>query len=241
MKSDVQEVLDRLTLAERVATGLAERAIIPGELPLESEERGWLAVAAERLTEATAALRTQLEQGLMLPELKTLRAEREQRLELGWVGSLRKLFDELVREVGQTSPLVESLFPHQRFDKLDRGGAALRAFRAEYETRRRSSYVQRLEADPEHPRLASLLASVDEAGAALSALEAANADGAAADALRARILEAGSRLERSVRQARALCEAALVDHPDRLLELGFNDRAKKRSARPPAQRDAEAS
>jgi hypothetical protein len=145
-----------------------------------------------------------------------------------------------VAEVGLTSPLVESLFPHQRFEKLDRGGAALRAFRTDYEARRASSYVRRLEADPEHPRLAALLEGMDHASAALVALTRAD-DEDATDTLRAAILNAGETLERTLQQARALCEAALIEHPAGFLELGFNERPKRRSARMLTERDTEPS
>ena len=239
MKADVQGVVDRMALAERVAAKLAAPDLLPGELPPEADERRWLVVAAERLAAAIVTLRRRLEQGLLLPELERLRAEHEQRLEQEWVKSVRHLFDELAREVGPTSPLVESLFPHRRFEKLDRGGAALRAFRADYEARRLSAYVRRLEADPEHPRLAGLLAAVDAKSAELVALAGGGDEDD--DELRAHILAAGQALERALQQARGLCEAALVDHPERLLDLGFNERAKKRSARPPTVRDAEPS
>jgi hypothetical protein len=240
MKADVQGVLDRMALAERVTAKLAEPSLLLSELPADAEERRWLAVAAQRLAASVAVLRSRVEESLALPELRPLRVQREQRLEQEWVSGVRHLFEALVREVGQTSPLVESLFPHQRFEKLDRGGAALRAFRAEYETRRASSYVRRLEADPEHPRLAGLLEGVDRASAALLALTSAGDDGVN-DALRANIVDAGQVLARALQQARALCEAALIEYPERLLELGFNERAKKRSARVLAERDAEPS
>jgi hypothetical protein len=238
MTVNVQGVLDRMALAERMAAKLVEPDLLPMSFPADAEERGWLVVAAQRLAAALAALRARVEQGLILPELRSLRVEREQRLEQEWVAAVRHLFEALVREVGPTSPLVESLFPHQRFEKLDRGGAALRTFRAEFEVRRASSYVRRLEADPEHPRLAALLEGVERARAALVALTTAS-DAGTAEALRANILEAGRVLERALQQARALCEAALIDHPERLLELRLNERAKKRSAREFTERDAE--
>jgi hypothetical protein len=240
MTADVQGVLDRMALAERVAAKLAQPGLLPSDLPVEAEERRWLLVATQRLAAALAALRARVEQSLALPELRSLRAEHEKRLEQEWVGAVRHLFEALVREVGQASPLVESLFPHQRFEKLERGGATLRVFRAEYEARRASSYVRRLEADPEHPRLAALLEGVERAGAALVALTTAS-DAGASEVLRANVLEAGQVLERALQQARALCEAALVDYPERLLELGFNERAKKRGARVHADRAAEPS
>jgi hypothetical protein len=239
MKADVQGVLERMALAERVATRLAAPEQLVGEFPPDADERRWLLVAAERLAAALVALQRRLEQGLLLPELEPLRLEREQRLEQEWVGAVRHLFEQLVCEVGLTSPIVECLFPHQRFEKLDRGGAALRSFRADYEVRRMSSYVRRLEADPEHPRLAGLLAGVDRKGAELVALTGASDEDA--DELRAHILEAAQGLERALQQARALCDAALIDHPERVLDLGFNERARKRSVRPAANRAPEPS
>ena len=238
MKSDVQSVLEQMAFAERLVVKLTQPGPLVGVLPSDAEEQRWLTVAAQRLTATAAEVRSRVDQALSLPELKALRIERAQRLEREWAAALRELFASLVREVGQTSPLVETLFPHQRFEKLERGGAALRTFRPEYEVRRNSAYVRRLEGDPEHPRLAGLLAEMDHASAALSALEAPSEDPLTAEALRASISQAGRALERSLQQARALCEAAFVDQPERLLDLGWNERGKKRSARPLAAAEA---
>ena len=239
MKADFQGILDRMARAARVEAKLTDPGLL-SELPPEADEQRWLLIAAQRLAAAVTVLRTRLEQSLALPELKPLRQERAQRLEQEWLVGVRQLFEALVREVGLTSPLVESLFPHQRFEKLERGGAVLRAFRTDYETRRASSYVRRLEADPEHPRLAALLAGVDRAGAALAELTG-GVDEVAADAMRVTIAEADQALERTLLQARALCEAALIEYPSRLLGLGFHDRPKKRPPRPPAEQAAEPS
>lgn len=89
MKADIQAVLERMALAERVGARLAEPAVLLSELPAEADERRWLVVAAERLVASVATLRARVEQGLALPELKALRAEREQQLEQAWVGGVR--------------------------------------------------------------------------------------------------------------------------------------------------------
>ncbi len=240
MKSEVHDVIQRVELAERIVVRLERLLNRSADLRLEADERAWLTVARARLEQRATLVREQLEASLSLPELKALRAERQLKLEQEWLVALRALFADLVREVGPTSPLIEALFPHQRFEKLERGGAAQRTYRAEFAPRRASTYVRRLAADPEYPFLTDLLTPVDRASEALQAFEAAQElSEDAAEPLRASLLEAGAALALTLRQARALSEAALLELPEQLAELAFDERPRKRSARPPSEQALE--
>lgn len=240
MKSEAHDVIQRVELAERVAVRLAQLARGASGVGLGDEERGWLSAAESRLQKSIAAVREQLDGCFALPELKSLRVERQQRLEQEWLTALRSLFGELVRQVGPTSPLIDALFPHQRFEKLERGGNALRSFRSEFAPRRGSTYVRRMSADPEYPFLSGLLTPVDRAGEELNAFESAQElEPEAQEALRTALLQSGAALALTVRQARALSEAALIDLPEIFAELAFDERARKRSTRPVSEQALE--
>ncbi|HET9933981.1 MAG TPA: hypothetical protein VFQ35_24930 [Polyangiaceae bacterium] len=235
MKSEVNAILERLEASERLVNRLESVAARLTDSPLGGEERGWLAAAARRLSASIPAVRAAIETSLDLPELKALRAERLTGLEQAWVGSVRELFGELEKRLGANSPLIEALFPHLRFDRIERPGAAQRAFRAEVSTRRTSTYIQRMSADPEYPFLAGLLEPVERAERALAAFESSAPPGEEELLrLRAEVVEAGQGLSRAQRQARALAEAALIDAPELFTELGFDAPARRRSARPEA-------
>lgn len=233
MKTEIDEVIQQLELAERVVARLGS---IPERLTgvaAQGPERSWLAVAEARLGGRIALLHAELEQALPLPELKALRLERQLGLEQAWLASVKQLFASLVAHVGQGSPIIEALFPHLKFEKLERGGTALRTYRAEFAPRRASTYVRRMAADPEYPFLADLLAAVDRASETLIAFEAvAEIGDDAARELRENILAEGDALGRVLKQARALSEAALVEHQELFDELGFDERPRRRSARP---------
>lgn len=233
MKSEVSAVVAELESAERLVGRLESMAARLEGSALGGEERDWLLSAARRLTQALPSLRELLEHSLALPELKALRAERVTKLERDWVSALRELFTELEQRAGANSPLIEALFPHQRFERIERPGAAQRAFRAELSTRRTSSYVQRMALDPEYPFLAGLLEPVERAERALAAFDAPSpASDGELHQLRARLFDAGQALSRVMRQARALADAALVEAPELVAELGFDTPSRRRSARP---------
>jgi hypothetical protein len=239
MKSEIHDVIHQVELAERVVLRLAELQS-NWETPEDAEERRWLVTAESRLAECARKLRLELEACVVLPEFKALRVERLQRLEQDWLKAVRDLFSALVTHVGEGSPLVEVLFPHRRFEKLERGGAALRTFRSEFSTRRASTYVRRLAADPDYPFVQGLLEPVDRANEALAAPGIAEElDEDAANALRSQVLVAAEGLTRVFRQARALSEAALIDRPELFAELAFDERPKKRSPRPSTEQLAD--
>lgn len=241
MGSEIQETIRQVELAQNVVLKLQAILGASPEAPADAEERRWLAVAESRLAQDVVATRSQLEGALGLPELKALRGDRQQQLEQKWLHAARELFGTLAQEVGEGSPLVEALFPHQRFEKLERGGNALRAYRAEFTTRRASTYVRRLATDPEYPSLAALLRPVDEASDALAAWDASiEPSEEEALTLRSAILRTKEALGRRMQQARALSEAALIEQPELFAELVFEERGRKRAPRPQAEQLAPA-
>ncbi|MFZ5893379.1 MAG: hypothetical protein ACOY0T_20125 [Myxococcota bacterium] len=233
MKSEVNAVIEQLALAERISQRLESMLARLDTSVLGSEERGWLSCAAQRLAASLPALRETLDRSLDLPELKAVRAERQARLEQDWLRALRELFNELQTRLGGNSPLIEALFPHQRFERLERPGTAQRTYRAEFAVRRSSTYVSRMTLDPEYPFLSGLLEPVQLAEQALAAFDSPSApDTSELDRLRATIVDAGQALSRVQRQARALAEAALIEAPELFAELGFDSRARRRSVAP---------
>jgi hypothetical protein len=137
-----------------------------------------------------------------------------------------------VANVSANGPLIEALFPHQRFATLRRSGTPARNFWLEFTRRAESSYVKRLCADPEYQFLGPLLdaarASERELREALSPRRLADDR---ADELRAAVSVAAESLELSLRQARALCEAAFAETPAAISELCLDAKLKRRAPR----------
>jgi hypothetical protein len=232
MKTEVNAAVEQLDSAARIVKTLENIASRLQGTPLGGEERDWLLAAARRLSATLPPLESALEGGIALPELKALRAERQARLEHDWLDALVELFGELQTRLGGNSPLIEALFPHQRFERLERPGAAQRAYRAEFSTRRTSGYITRMELDPEYPFLRPLLESVDRAHQALGSFDAPALDDVEIERIRTTILDAAQALLRAQRQARSLAEAALIEAPELFSELAFEQRARRRAVAP---------
>jgi hypothetical protein len=153
-----------------------------------------------------------------------------------WADAIEGVFDAVVANVSANGPLIEALFPHQRFASLRRPGSAAQNFWLEFERRADSGYVRRLCADPEYEFLPPLLEAAKASERAVR--EAASPrplPEAQAEALRAAVSEAAEGLELALRQARSLSDAALAGTPSALSELGLDAKPKRRAARSEAK------
>lgn len=227
----ITEARDLTTHATALLEKLA-RASENLDASFEEQERAWLEVARERVTDHLNQTLESIRAAVHLPELKAERAQRVQSAIQSWVESLRELEGGIVAELGPNHPLLEALFPHRNLDKLRRANAQTDAFRVEFERRRRSTYVKRLSADPDYAFLPALLQAVENAYDEVQRLldpPAASEEETAA--LRSTILAHAGELEVVVRQARALAEAALAARPGLWTELGFAAKARRDSAR----------
>lgn len=228
----IQEAQDLAALAEVMSERLSLARVDWEANEAELEERAWLEVAQRRVASGLANVRAALDASALLPEFASLRKVRSDTLSSAWADAVERVFDAIVANVSANGPLIEALFPHQRFATLRRPGSAAQQFWAEFERRAESSYVKRLCADPEYVFLKPLLEEAKASQRAL--LEAATPKPlpeAHAEQLRMDVSRAAEQLELSLRQARSLAEAAYAKAPSRIAELGLDAKPKRRAAR----------
>jgi len=197
-----------------------------------AEERGWLVVAAERVSAGLEGTHASLREAAPLPEFASARKVKSEVLANAWADAVESVFDAIVANVSANGPLVEALFPHQRFAALRKPGATAQNFWLEFERRAESSYVRRLCQDPAYEFLLPLLAAARESEQKVRELSAPKPlPEAEAAALRGQVSAAAERLELALRQARALCEAAFAATPALVAELGLDTKPKRRAQR----------
>jgi hypothetical protein len=229
----IQEAQDLVTFATHTAERLA-LASARSEIEPEGrhEERRWLEVAASRVNAALEGVRAALLEAAPLPEFANARKAKSETLANAWADAIESVFDAVVANVSANGPLIEALFPHQRFASLRRPGSAAQNFWLEFERRAESAYVRRLCGDPEYQFLPPLLEAAKASERAVR--EAASPrplPEAQSEALRLNVSTAVESLELALRQARSLAEAAFAATPSTLTELGLDAKPKRRAAR----------
>ncbi|HEY0468633.1 MAG TPA: hypothetical protein VGC79_30775 [Polyangiaceae bacterium] len=197
-----------------------------------NEERGWLEAAARRVTAGLDNVQGALTEAAPLPEFAGARKVKSETLANAWADAIEGVFDAIVANVSANGPLVEALFPHQRFATLRRPGSSAHNFWLEFERRAESSYVRRLCSDPEYAFLPPLLEAAKSSERSLRESLAPRAlPEAQAAELREAVSLAASGLELALRQARSLIEAAFAATPSWVSELGLDAKPKRRAAR----------
>jgi hypothetical protein len=198
----------------------------------EEDERGWVVAAARRVGAAIAHVDVTLGQAGQLPEFESERRAKADARFVAWVDTVEGLLVGISSNASPNNPLIEVLFPHQKLEKVRRGGAQGRSYMAEVERRRQLSYVLRLAAEPEYAFLLPLLARFDEAKRELEQqeqpLELTEPE---LTALRHTVFFAVDALRPILTQARLLAEAALTAHPGWFAELGLDAKPKRRVTR----------
>jgi hypothetical protein len=196
------------------------------------EERSWVTAAQRRVQSAVSGVEAALAAAFELPEFEAERQKQGAALFEAWVEAVEGLYLAISSEASPNSPLIEVIFPHQKFDKLRRGGTAARAYLADVERRRRASYVLRLGSEPEYAFSKAPFARLEEAKAAHERherpIELAPED---ETALRDTVRVASDELRAVLHQARLLAEAALNAMPGGLAELGLDAKPRKRALR----------
>ena len=230
----IQEAQDLATFGTHTATRLAAATARFDEAHDERvEERSWLEAASRRVAEALQSTQAALLAAApLLPEFASTRKVKVETLSNAWADAVEAVFDGIIANVSGNGPLVEALFPHQRFESLRRPGTAAHNFWLEFERRSESSYVKRLRCDPAYDFLTPLLEAAKAAEQALRGSAAPKAlPEAQAEALRAGVSAGAESLELAVRQARSLCEAVFVATPSAIAELGLDAKPKRRAQR----------
>lgn len=200
------------------------------------DEQSWLAAAGQRIRARAGELEAALADAIALPELESERQARARAAFEAWVDAAEGLLIGLSTHASPQSPLIEVLFPHQKLERVRRGGATARAFLLEIEKRRNTAYILRLAGEPEYAFLPPLLEQLDDAKRALERREEpVQASEEELAALRGAVLARADALRTALARARLLAEAALLEHPGWLTELGLDAKPRsKRSSRAPA-------
>lgn len=232
----IQEAQDfsafALQTAERLTAAQARFAAMHDE---PTEERAWLELAAARVTARLENVQKALAGAALLPEFANARKVNREALYNAWADAIEGVFDAIVANVSANGPLVEALFPHQRFATLRRPGTSAQNFWLEFERRAESAYVRRLCADPEYAFLPPLLEAARNSERSLrEALVPPPLPEADALELREAVSVATQALELALRQARSLVEAAFAATPALVSELGLDAKPKRRTQRPEA-------
>jgi hypothetical protein len=197
-----------------------------------TEERAWLETASQRVSDGLERTRAALRDAAPLPEFASARKVKSETLSTAWADAVERVFDAIIANVSANGPLVEALFPHQRFATLRRPGTAAHNFWLEFERRAESSYVRRLCQDPSYAFLPPLLEAARESEKTLRELLAPRPlPEAQATVLRGQVSAAAAALELALRQARSLIEAAFAANPSLVEELGLDAKPKRRSVR----------
>lgn len=229
------ELLDAYELVRFVPTFLERLEQAQDRLAQDAErtvEQRWLASALERVrsVDPGAAL---LEKVRDLPELTDVRADFAEGQQNAWVDALEKLLAGITFHAGSRSPVIEALFGHQKLPALRRAsreGAA--PFAQEFERRLKSAYVTRTLTQEEFAFAPPVLAQIAQAWAGWEAcFQPSNLPEEEAAPLRRGLLEAAERLDRAVRQARLIAEAALLPLEGAFEALALHQKPRRRVAK----------
>jgi hypothetical protein len=228
----VQEAQELVSFATQVLERLATACAQLDSQPSAPEERGWLLVAQQRLATSCEVTRNALNEASELPEFSGARKLKGEALSNAWADAVEGVFDAIVANVSGNGPLIEALFPHQRFASLRRPGAAAQNFWQEFERRSESAYVRRLCGDTSYEFLPPLLQAAKDTERRLrEALSPRPLPPGKEAQLRDQVSLAAEGLELALRQARSLSEAAFAATPAAFADLGLDMKPKKRVQR----------
>ena len=206
-----QSLADKIDRRNRESIGLKGFA----------REKAWLADAHAVLVDRLEAMVAPLQAAQRLPELESEREMFARGPQQAWADALERLWAGISYQLGRRSPLLEALFPHQKFAALRKPKPDIvRSFQADLDRRLKTSYVARMLADDDARFVQPL---VDEVNARLAAWEAALSapplEGDEAESARDAVRLAAIRLEPAMKQAKHLLEAALLTLPEPDVEL----------------------
>ena len=106
-------------------------------------EKAWLGEALALISERADASAAVLEQARALPELQASVQEMAAEDQARWVEALERLLAGITFHAGSRSPLIEALFPHQKWGSLRRASREeADKYAAEIDRRARSGYAR---------------------------------------------------------------------------------------------------
>jgi hypothetical protein len=212
---------------QRLAAAKERLLTTPG---LEQEKR-WMASALDLIAPLLDEAPPTLEGARSLPELTDVREDFVEELQNRWVDALERLLAGITYHAGARAPVVEALFPHQKFSALRRASrATASAYWLELERRLKSTYVQRMMKEPELSFAPEAVQAVQDARCALESCFSPPAPEApAAQTARRALVELGAKLQGLTQQARLLAQAALLPLGGAFEISGLSGKPKKRA------------
>ncbi len=194
-------------------------------------EKEWLAAASVLLKAAREPVAGLLEKVRGLPELVEVRDEYAAEFQGHWVDALERLLAGITFHAGNRDPIIEALYPHQKFPALRRADKdGVLEYAKELERRMKSSYVSRMLTSPNYAFATPVLEALAAAYAKWqSAFVGEGMSEDQASELRKELVSNAKKLDVAVKQARLLSEAALAPVPGMFEEMGLAAKPKKRT------------
>jgi len=228
------EAYDLIRFAEHLQERLAAASASLSQKRGLKAEKEWLVIAEQVLREAREPSQPMLEKVRALPELAEVREEYAGTFQNPWVDLLEKLLAGITFHCGPRDPIIEALFPHQKFPVLRKATRdGVEEYHRDFQRRLKSSYVTRMLAEPAFsfagPVLEQLAASYEKWMSCFSG--ATSISEAEAAELRKEASITARRLDLAIRQAKLLAEAALAPVFGAFEEAGLNAKPKKRTVK----------
>ena len=235
MSNPLLEAFEAVAQAQRLLPRLDAAAAELAKVSGLAEEKAWLDTARGRLRGASEGTASDLLiRTLRLPELEAIRPEHARAVQGLVVDALEQLHAAIVVVAGPRAALLEALYFKLKIPVLRKcTREEFEAFYKDFEKRLRSTYAKRMLADSDY---ASVVGSVESFRRSFETwrnlFAGDSADGDEANALRAELETAATRMELAGRQSRLLAQAALAPLRDfidvaQLLALDPKRKAKE--------------
>lgn len=227
---DALEAYETLRLAELLHERLNAATAAVANKRVISQEKQWLQTARDLLAAGRTEAASTIERARMLPELLEVRAELASTVQQHWVDALEKLLAGITFQAGSRAPLIETMFPHQKFPALRKAAReAVAAYQADFERRLKLSYVQRMLQDESYAFMGPCVEAVAQRyGEWNASFSSDSMDDALAEPIRKELIALGEQQELLCRQAKLLAEAALLPIEGAFEEHGLSAKARKR-------------
>ncbi len=193
--------------------------------------RHWLSEAEALIEEHREELTRALAEVRVLPELEEVRLEIADEQQEKWVDALERLLAGITFHSSARDPVIEAIFPHQKFPALRRATReAVAHYAAEFD-RRRNSLVREADLRAGRLRVRRPGGGADPAGA--RGLEgvlraASRSPNERASELRHALFEVSGRIDFAIQQAKLLAQAALLPTEGQFESSGLAGKPKKR-------------
>jgi len=194
-------------------------------------EKQWMVMADEMLALDRRPAPPLLERARCLPELAEAALELASDFQETWVDSLEKLMAGIMFHAGSRSPVIEAVFPHQKFPALRRATKeAVMAYCAEFERRLKTGYVTRMMQGAEFSFVQAVREQISAAYATwYSCYVPPPVPEEEAARLREELPVLAKKVDRTLNQARLLAEAALLPFGGAYDSSGLNAKPRRRA------------